>query len=68
MIHRSKRGGALNESKNAETTQAALVNANQGKEGCDAGMNLLHHHGEQKEEALLESGPRLPTQKSNVAS
>ena len=40
---------SLNESKNAETTQAALVNANQGEEGCDAGMNLLHHHGAEKE-------------------
>ena len=58
----------LNESKNAETTQAALVNANQGEEGCDAGMNLLHHHGAEKEEVLLESGPRRPTQTSNVAS
>ena len=58
----------LNESKNAETTQAALVNANQGEEGCDAGMNLLHHHGAEKEEVLLESGPRQPTQTSNVAS
>ena len=58
----------LNESKNAETTQAALVNANHGEEGCDGGMTLFHHHGEQKEEALLESGRRLPTKTSHVAS
>ena len=63
---------SLNESKNAETTQAALVNANQGKERCDAGMTMFHHYGEQKsasqEEVLLESRPRLPTQTSHVSS
>ena len=59
---------SLNESKNAETTQAALVNANQGKEGYIAEMTMFHHHGAQKEEALLEIGPRLPTRTSDVSS
>ena len=31
-------------------------------------MTMFHYHGEQKEEVLLESGPRQPTQTSNVAS
>ena len=69
-LRKGKGLSSLNESKNAETTQAALVNANQGKEGCDAGVTMFHHHGEQKsasQKALVESGPRLPTQTSNVA-
>ena len=68
VLRKGKSLFGLNESKNAENTQAALVNASQGKEGGDAGMTMFHYHGEQKEEVLLESGPRQPTQISNVAS
>ena len=68
VLRKGKSLFGLNESKNAENTQAALVNASQGKEGGDAGMTMFHYHGEQKEEVLLESGPRQPTQTSNVAS
>ena len=31
-------------------------------------MTLFHHDGEQKEEALLERGPRPPTPTSHVSS
>ena len=72
VLRKQKGLFGLNESKNAETTQAALVNANQGKEGHDAGMTLFYHHGEQKsasqEEALTRSWAVLSTRTSNMAS